>query len=43
MTYPEALRHAVHAIIDADLTLTETRKAVTSLIPEEYHVAHRQP
>jgi len=32
------IRHAVHAIIDADLTLQETRDAVMSLIPEEYHV-----
>lgn len=42
MTYLEALRHAVHAIIDADLTATETRSAVTSLIPKEFHVAHVQ-
>ncbi|WP_285291454.1 hypothetical protein [Arthrobacter sp. ISL-69] len=43
MTYIESLRHAVHAIIDADLTLADTRAAVTSLIPKEFHVAHRQP
>lgn len=43
MSYLEALRHAVSAVIDADLTLTDTRTAVTSLIPKEFHVAHRQP
>ena len=43
MTYIQALRHAVTAIIDADLSLAATRKAVTSLIPEEFHVAHIQP
>jgi hypothetical protein len=43
VTYVEALRHAVTAIIDADLTLTDTRAAVTSLIPKEFHVAHCQP
>lgn len=43
MTYLEALRHAVHTIIDADLTATETRTATLSLIPKEFHVAHRQP
>ncbi|GGH93955.1 hypothetical protein ACFFGR_09515 [Arthrobacter liuii] len=42
MTYLEALRHAVHAIIDADLTAAETRTAVTSLIPKEHHVIHHQ-
>lgn len=43
MTYVEALRHAVHAIINADLTLAETRASVTSLIPEEHRVTHHQP
>ena len=38
MTYLEALRHAVHAIIDADLPLTDTRAAVMALIPKEHHV-----
>lgn len=41
MTYIEALRHAVHAIIEADLTAAETRTAVTSLIPKEFHVVHQ--
>lgn len=43
MTYIEALRHAVHAIINADLTAYETRESVTSLIPEEHRVTHHQP
>ena len=43
MTFVESVRHAIHAIIDADLTLTETRTAVTSLIPKEFHVSHHQP
>jgi hypothetical protein len=30
------VREAVYAIIDADLSLQETREAVISLIPEEY-------
>jgi len=40
VTYPEALRHAVHAIIDADLTAAEIRSAVMSVIPKEFHTAH---
>ena len=43
MTYIEALRYAVHAIINADLSADETRTAVTAIIPKEFHVAHRQP
>jgi hypothetical protein len=43
MTFPEAVRHAVHAIINADLTLADTRTAVLNLIPKEHHVAHVQP
>lgn len=43
MTYLEALRAAVHAIIDADLTAAETRTAVMALIPKEFHVSHAQP
>jgi hypothetical protein len=39
----EAIRHAIKAIIDADLTLTETRAALWSLIPKEYrHVEHHR-
>jgi hypothetical protein len=38
MTYPEAVRHAVRAIIEADLSLAEIRTAVMSVIPKEYHV-----
>ncbi|MEQ4518254.1 hypothetical protein ABLI39_02665 [Pseudarthrobacter sp. B907] len=30
----------MQAIIDADLSLQETRDAVMSLIPKEYHVGH---
>lgn len=37
------IRAAVYAIIDADLSLTETRTAVMALIPKEHHVAHAQP
>ena len=37
MTFPEALRNAVQEIIRADLTAHETRIAVMSLIPKEYH------
>ncbi|GAB3558774.1 hypothetical protein GCM10027405_05460 [Arthrobacter alkaliphilus] len=33
----EAIRNAIQAIIDADLTLTETRAAIWSLIPKEHH------
>ena len=40
MTYAEAVRHAVQAIIAADLTPQEIRKAVTDLIPEEHLVTH---
>lgn len=40
MTYIEALRHAVTAIIDADLSGSETRAAVMSVIPKEFHIAH---
>lgn len=36
------IRHAVYAIIAADLTLTETRAAVMALIPKEHHT-HYQP
>lgn len=43
MTYVEALRHAVHAIINADLPLADTRTAVMTLIPKEHHVSHVQP
>lgn len=43
MTYVEALRHAVRAIIDADLPLDDTRAAVLTIIPKEHHVAHAQP
>jgi len=43
MTYTEALRHAVTAIINADLTLADTRTAVMNLIPKEHHVAHHKP
>ena len=43
MTYVEALRYAVHAIITADLTAADTRTAVLNLIPKEFHVAHSQP
>lgn len=43
MTYLEALRHAIHAIAEADLTLPDTRTAVMALIPKEHHVAHHQP
>lgn len=39
MTHLEAVRHAVHAIIDADLTLNDTRAAVMSIIPKEFHVS----
>ncbi|WP_256472346.1 hypothetical protein [Pseudarthrobacter cellobiosi] len=42
MTYAEALRHAVHAVINADLPLADTRTAVMNLIPKEHHVAHHQ-
>lgn len=42
MTYLEALRHAIRAIIDADLTAPETRTAVMAIIPKEHHVAHVQ-
>jgi hypothetical protein len=41
VTYPEALRHAVAAIIEADLSAAEIRSAVTSLIPKEHHVTHQ--
>ena len=41
MSYLDALRHAVSAVIDSDLNLTDTRAAVTSLIPKEFHVDHR--
>lgn len=37
MTFPEAIRYAVEAIIEADLTAHETRTDVMSLIPKEYH------
>ena len=40
MTFPEAIRHAVQEIIKADLTGHETRTAVMSLIPKEYHAKH---
>lgn len=40
MTSAEAFRHAVNAIIDSDLTAHETRIAVMSLIPKEFHVTH---
>lgn len=40
MTYIEALRRAVHSIIDADLNQADTRAAVLSVIPKEFHVAH---
>ena len=40
MTFPEAVRHAVHAIINADLSAAETRTAVLTLIPKEHHVTH---
>ena len=40
MTYIEALRHAVHSIIDADLNRADTLAAVLSVIPKEFHVAH---
>lgn len=36
------IRAAVHAIIAADLPLTETRAAVMALIPKEHHVAHQR-
>jgi hypothetical protein len=44
MTYVEAFRHAIQAIINvgADLTSDETRTAVMSLIPKEFHVTHHQ-
>jgi hypothetical protein len=42
VTYPEALRNAVTAIIVADLTAHETRTAVMTLIPKEFHVNHHQ-
>lgn len=42
MTYAEAFRHAVYAIIEADLPLEETRTAVMSLIPKEHHLTHHQ-
>ncbi|WP_427174456.1 hypothetical protein [Arthrobacter sp. 92] len=38
LTCAAVLRHAVRDIIDADLSLQETRDAVMSLIPEEYRV-----
>lgn len=40
MTFNEAIRRAVTAIIDADLNLTETRTAVNALIPKEFRVAN---
>lgn len=40
VTYTEAIHAAVYAIIDADLSLTETRTAVMALIPKEHHVQH---
>ncbi|MFK4294997.1 hypothetical protein ABH924_000129 [Arthrobacter sp. GAS37] len=40
MTSAEVFRHAVYEIIDTDLTAHETRTAVMSLIPKEYHVTH---
>jgi hypothetical protein len=43
VTFNEAVRHAVSAIIDADLNLSDTRSAVSSLIPKEFHVNHHQP
>lgn len=43
MTYSEALRHAVAAIIEADLSAAAIRSAVTAIIPKEFHVAHVQP
>lgn len=43
MTYLEAVRHAVHAIIAADMTAADTRTTVMSIIPKEHHVAHVQP
>lgn len=36
----EAIRQAVHAIIAADLSLTETRAAVMAIIPKEHLVNH---
>jgi hypothetical protein len=43
MTFAEALRRAVAAVIAADLNLQDTRTAITSLIPKEHHVIHHQP
>ena len=40
VTYKEALREAVYSIIEADLTAHQTRIAVMSLIPKEFHVIH---
>ena len=37
VTSGAAIRQAVQSIIDADLSLTEIRRAVMSLIPVEYH------
>lgn len=37
MTYTEAIRHGVQAIIDADLPASEIRRQVMLLIPEEFH------
>lgn len=42
ITSAEALRNAVYAIIDAGLTGPETRAAVMSLIPKEFHITHRE-
>lgn len=43
VTYNESIRHAVYAIIEADLNPQQIRKAVLDLIPKEFHVAHSQP
>ncbi|MEZ2390866.1 hypothetical protein AB6813_15245 [bacterium RCC_150] len=40
-TSAESIRNAVQAIIDADLTATETRTAVWALIPKEFHATDR--
>jgi hypothetical protein len=42
VTYAESFRHAINALITADLTAHETRAAVMSMIPKEFHVTHHQ-
>lgn len=40
MTYPDALRYAIQAVLDADLDGAELRTAFRTLIPKEHHADH---